>query len=393
MSLSISSMLKYGNLQMAAEAFVIDENGVKKFTGRSLIDALEVGNNHNSKFTRDQAAEFAKYWKVVAHRENSKTGFSGTLFKCLADDPSNGAKAGELVISFRSTEFVYDAVRDNLATNTLEIKNTGWAWGQISDMEEWYAELQKKELSNGFAVTGYSLGGHLATAFNLLHPGAAKEVVTFNGAGVGKVTTGDVTSAMKIFSDMRSNSALIDGRLTSSGAAVLYRTIKKNLADGIWKLDEALKKAENALSAERLLNPDNGGSDTDLGKDYNEIVTALKDIKDMKSTAERISKLTSGVITADGKSESPKLVSEEKIEAETLDYRLAVQFASKNTKSMWLINGALQAYLGKSYISLDTASEQFDVVAATNPSAVANSQWHYSYTHFCKNRASSSNAC
>ncbi|MDI1267793.1 MAG: hypothetical protein PSV40_01640 [Polaromonas sp.] len=34
--------------------------------------------------------------------------------------------------------------------------------------------------------TGYSLSGHLATVFNLLHPGAAQQVITFNGAGIGK---------------------------------------------------------------------------------------------------------------------------------------------------------------------------------------------------------------
>lgn len=142
-------------------------------------------------------------------------------------------------------------------------------------MEEWYAELSKKNLRGNFAVTGYSLDGHLATAFNLLHPGAAKEVVTFNGAGVGKAATGDVTSAMKIFGDMRSNTTLIDDRLKPSGAALLYRTIKKNLADGTWKVEDALKNAEHALSLERLMNPDNGGTDTDLGVKSRLVINAL----------------------------------------------------------------------------------------------------------------------
>ena len=51
-----------------------------------------------------------------------------------------------------------------------------------------YASLGERGLINGpLSVTGYCLGGHLATAFNLLHPGAAQQVVTFNGAGVGEV--------------------------------------------------------------------------------------------------------------------------------------------------------------------------------------------------------------
>ena len=48
-----------------------------------------------------------------------------------------------------------------------------------------------------FAVTGYSLGGHLATVFNLLHGPSApasdrapiKEIVTFNGAGASAAST------------------------------------------------------------------------------------------------------------------------------------------------------------------------------------------------------------
>jgi pimeloyl-ACP methyl ester carboxylesterase len=32
-------------------------------------------------------------------------------------------------------------------------------------------------------VTGYSLGGHLATAFNIMHGEDVDRVVTFNGAG------------------------------------------------------------------------------------------------------------------------------------------------------------------------------------------------------------------
>jgi len=38
-------------------------------------------------------------------------------------------------MSFRSTEFADDAARDNEATNKLEIKDHGWAFGQIADME------------------------------------------------------------------------------------------------------------------------------------------------------------------------------------------------------------------------------------------------------------------
>jgi hypothetical protein len=164
MTNEVSTYLKYANLQMASEA-LLDTSlqfGLEK--------ALTNGNNRSSKFTTTQATEFVNAtdgWTVVEHLGNTTSGFSGTLFK-------NNA-TGELVLSFRSTEFIDDAVRDNQATNTLEIKELGWAFGQIADMEDWYAALRTKYATDfaaspggQFAVTGYSLGGHLATAFNLL---------------------------------------------------------------------------------------------------------------------------------------------------------------------------------------------------------------------------------
>jgi len=47
-------------------------------------------------------------------------------------------------MSLRSTEFIDDAVRDNMATNALEIRNTGFAWGQLSDLQKWYGELKQR---------------------------------------------------------------------------------------------------------------------------------------------------------------------------------------------------------------------------------------------------------
>ncbi len=186
---SISDYLKYVELQMAAEAFLVDDTtGTVK---SNLQDALIKGNGHASSFSPTEATEFLKHWTVVDQAANTGSGFSGTLFRCIQDDPATGAKAGELVISFRSTEFIDDAARDNQATNTLEINDHGLAFGQIADMEDWYARLVlegKITDPNQLSVTGYSLGGHLATVFNLLRAeerAQLKQVVTFNGAGVG----------------------------------------------------------------------------------------------------------------------------------------------------------------------------------------------------------------
>ena len=154
----LSTWLEYANLQMAAEAFLIDrDTGVPRFSGDALTLALIEGNGHNTKFTSTQAAQFAAEYTVVAHQQNTGTGFSGTLFK--------DTQTGEYTLSFRSTEFVDDVIADSVGTNE-GISQYGWAFGQISDMETWWNSI-KGEIPVGqkISVTGYSLGGHLATAF------------------------------------------------------------------------------------------------------------------------------------------------------------------------------------------------------------------------------------
>lgn len=184
---TITDYLKYTNLQMAAEAFLADDDGTLKL---NIKQALIDGNKHASFFTESEATKFvdpATGWTVLDQKVNTGAGFSGTLFK--------NNQTGELVISFRSTEFIDDAARDNEATNKLEIGDFGFAFGQLADMEKWYGELARAGGpldGKAFSVTGYSLGGHLATAFNLMHPGAASQVVTFNGAGIGKIGDGSL---------------------------------------------------------------------------------------------------------------------------------------------------------------------------------------------------------
>jgi hypothetical protein len=168
---TIAEYLKYANLQMAAEALLYDNDGTPK---PDVKQALIDGNNRTLKFTASEAEKFLKEWEVVAQIPNTPTGFSGTLFWNSATK--------EYVISFRSTESIDDAIRDNAATNKMEIHETGWAWGQISDMETWYNDVVKAKIPAGaqLNVTGYSLGGHLATAFNILHHCCPKQIMTLD---------------------------------------------------------------------------------------------------------------------------------------------------------------------------------------------------------------------
>jgi len=157
--------------------------------GPDLKNALQVGNSRSSRFTATAADTFSKEWRVVEHQANTTTGFSGTLFE--------NANTRELVLSFRSTEFIDDNARDNKATNELELNEFGWAFGQIADMESWYQTLKAKPelLGRKFTVTGYSLGGHLAAAFAMLRDADATagegnpiaQAYTFNGVNRGQI--------------------------------------------------------------------------------------------------------------------------------------------------------------------------------------------------------------
>ena len=213
-----TELLVFANLQIAAEALygqlekssidttIIDRTNYLSEQGDSINsgeELLNIGNKHASRFTITQAEEFVKQWKIVSHLSNTTSGFSGTLFEAIENIPNTDIKKGDLVISFRSTEFVEDQVRDCVATNTLEIAKTGWAVGQISDMERWFQSLQDNGLiaeNQKINVTGYSLGGHLATAFHILHSDIIKNTFTFNGAGVGTMGGDEITTKEELYS-------------------------------------------------------------------------------------------------------------------------------------------------------------------------------------------------
>ena len=93
------TLLTYANVQMAAEA----RNLTSGMTQADLEAALKLGNNRSSVFTSVQAAAFALEWKVVDHRADTNTGFSGTLFQYIGgDDPARGLTNGQFVIDRKS---------------------------------------------------------------------------------------------------------------------------------------------------------------------------------------------------------------------------------------------------------------------------------------------------
>lgn len=361
---TIAEYLKYAHLQMAAEAFIRDEKTNRlDNNGVAYVNALISGNDHSSRFVASQADKFTGEWEVLDQRPNTKTGFSGTLFR--------NRETREVVLSLRSTEFIDDAARDNKATNELEIKETGFAWGQIADMQQWYAELKRDATKLGagpaFSVTGYSLGGHLATVFNLLNAGAAERVVTFNGAGVGLVKNGTLQDALAEFNELRTSPDSLAARFTHPGLAAFYRRIQAELFSG----QTTIAQAQADLNA---LYTDANTGVTVLGSQATTLMKALKGIETLGNEAVRVTTLVAGG-SGEGASASPKPVLAKDIAGMDLNYRLAMLFASEHTQSASLVAGAVQGFSGKQYAG--SLGNQYDVVGDTSPSVVANSQWHY----------------
>ena len=196
--------------QIAAESF-LDVSASSQYSGEALKDVLRLGSNNpaiatnrptaelldgKTRMTEAQITDFTTNYDIIAHQANTASGFSGTLFKSKT--------TGDYTLSFRSTEFADDVKggdwsRDGVAGADGEMANYGFALAQIADMEAWFRELRGDRPKAGGAystllpgsanynVTGYSLGGHLATVFTEAHQDDPKlqHTYLFNAPGRG----------------------------------------------------------------------------------------------------------------------------------------------------------------------------------------------------------------
>jgi len=304
-------------------------------------------------------------------------GFSGTLFRHKTTN--------EYVLSIRSTEFIDDAIRDSSSTNEKEVHDTGWAWGQISDMEAWYASI-KSQIDGPLNVTGYSLGGHLATAFNLLHNAELManggQVYTFNGAGVGGIKSGTLQEVLDYFNLLRNSedARKAELNLEEQESRDYYAKLIQNL-NNTWDAQKALQELQAVKTSVIIL-----GNESELAhreritKELQPLETALKVIVELQTDAARIQGFTSGVTPNQG--DTPiKVVPHGEIDAMTLGYRLAIYFASQRTIGADLIND-LDNLDQKKPGDLMVITNQYELVGKETTglmswSAVANSQYHY----------------
>jgi len=392
----ISTYLEFSNLQIASEAFIGDSQLKKPGTIISgnvfKREDLISGNGHTSKFTETAADEFMQHWRVVEHITNTKTGFSGTLFEALEDIPGAGVKAGDQVLSFRSTEFVDDEVRDSQATNTLEISDRGFAFGQISDLRDWVGQMRAKNLmKDHISVTGYSLGGHLATAFYKLNEEGAfpglniDRTYTFNGAGIGKLKDPKNMTLKEVLNQFKS--------IKENGANEVFKTeLGKKTYQEIKEINDSALNINKETSEEEFQSFIDSMKKilADKKKDtmlyHNpaspELQKILNDINILENAIERISDINKEILRiknftdTEGSSNKVYNVKPKDVASLSIDYQIALELASNNTESYGIKSGANRILRGD---KLDTELKNnfYDIMGDTYPSMVALSQKHF----------------
>jgi Ca2+-binding RTX toxin-like protein len=148
------------------------------------------------------------YLELNGEQLLANTGLSATLIQ--------NRETGAYTLSIRSTEYVTPAIggdkyRDLYGADREGIALNGLALAQIDALERYYAWLLQnvEGLSEGpLYVTGYSLGGHLATVFTEMHPEVVHTYI-FNGAGRGifDPTTGSLFEILDLYRTVLANPA------------------------------------------------------------------------------------------------------------------------------------------------------------------------------------------
>lgn len=158
------------------------------YTSPSL-SSYEGGAGRYTKITSTQIDDFIKKYDIIDYHGNDDSGFSATVFK--------NKLTNELTISFRSTEFGEDYLKDAVGADG-EMAKTGTAFGQTAALVKYIEELKVKLTNSGnltptteINATGYSLGSHLAANFYKMYSQEfnIKELVAFNGPGVGSLSS------------------------------------------------------------------------------------------------------------------------------------------------------------------------------------------------------------
>jgi hypothetical protein len=196
MTTTARTWLDFAMLQSTAECYL---DNITNFNVAADVERyLKIGSNDPAKqnksendpllasatrFTEAQAKWFTDNYTIVTHYPNDASGFSCTLFR-------ENKENGEYILSFRSTEYQMqdkggDYEHDGSDATDGDISVHGFGMAQIASMEKFYENLKQGKTWNAtthvweqsdavkaFAegnpplnLTGYSMGGHLVSAF------------------------------------------------------------------------------------------------------------------------------------------------------------------------------------------------------------------------------------
>ncbi len=213
---NITTWLEFALQQMTAESYL---HGINLLDDQAVINRLIAGNNApgvtspnpgvtrfvdlanviNASQVTGSAQAFVNRYDIVDHHANDATGFSATLMR--------DTTTGEYTLSFRSTEFRDESLGGDHERDAVkadgDIAVHGFAFAQLLAMEEYFARLKQGITSDStfdaglqaffgnpthqLNVTGYSLGGHLATVFTELHESEVRQTYLFNASGRGSL--------------------------------------------------------------------------------------------------------------------------------------------------------------------------------------------------------------
>lgn len=273
---NVVTWLNFALQQMAAESYL---HGVALTNEVELLKRLKLGSNNiptaspddpslpgKTRMTTALADRFLATYDILDHHANDATGFSATVFRYVEDGVT------KYTLSFRSTEprpgiEGGDAERDGLFADGLtpaadgEIALSGFAFGQLMAMEQYFSDLRQGKLTNGsidpalqafFAnpanqinVTGFSLGGHLATIFTELHASQVAQTTVFNAAGRGRIDGFSGADAATLSAEAQQIEAMLNR----------FMTVFVNPQAGVTQAsDEDLQVFQAARDA-YLLNP------------------------------------------------------------------------------------------------------------------------------------------
>jgi pimeloyl-ACP methyl ester carboxylesterase len=246
-----------------------------------------------------------------------------------------------------------------------------WALKQLSDESIFVEGLQaagKFTAGAPVTVTGYSLGGHLATAFSELFPGAAAATYTFNGAGVGKVTQDDdpatptksLTEVINLFTELRSSTDSIKATFSDLTVKALYEELRADFGNG--------GRIPSAAEIARVQDLASYGR-----PQANVLAEAMLRIRSIGLEALRVNNEVSNT------NGDPGEVSLQNIEALKLNYQLAVLLAGGFTEAhnSSIVVGGWQSIADREDNADLIKGNFYDVYGANKPSAVANSQLHH----------------